>query len=181
MPDAAIQGVRRHDQGRVRGHRAGCRINGVLVATCHCAAGESPAGEKVPPPTAFLTQAGQKKPAFCGMYPVRDNLASVTHRRSWSPNREVRHSAAKTAGLISLIFSIECTPAPHPDVRFHPLSRSPRVLRTATMGQSSAFVDRRGSGRSAPDSRHSVLAEVSARAASRRWWRPPRGISASPT
>jgi hypothetical protein len=25
MPDTAIQGVRRHGQGRVRGHRAGCR------------------------------------------------------------------------------------------------------------------------------------------------------------
>ena len=75
MPDAATQGVRRHDQGRVRGHGAGCRINGVLVVTCHCAAGESPAGEKVPPLTVFLTQAGQEKPAFCGMYPLSGTIS----------------------------------------------------------------------------------------------------------
>jgi len=50
-------------------------VNGVLVATCHCAVGESPAGESVPPPTAFLTQAGQGNLNFCSMYPVAGTIS----------------------------------------------------------------------------------------------------------
>jgi len=40
-------------------------INGVPVATCHCAMGESTSGMPVPPHTAFVSQAGQGDPAFC--------------------------------------------------------------------------------------------------------------------
>jgi hypothetical protein len=50
-------------------------INGVPVATCHCAMGESPAGKKVPPHTAFLTQAGQQNPAFCFEHPVAGTIS----------------------------------------------------------------------------------------------------------
>src|SRR6516164_5987347 len=35
-------------------------INGVPVATCHCALGESLEATRVHPRTAFITQAGQK-------------------------------------------------------------------------------------------------------------------------
>src|SRR5215831_20309221 len=45
-------------------------INGVPVATCHCAIGESLDGSKVPANTAFVSQAGQGNPAFCAKYPV---------------------------------------------------------------------------------------------------------------
>ena len=50
-------------------------INGVPVATYHCAIGESPAGEKVSPPTAFLSQAGQANESFCGMNPVAGTIS----------------------------------------------------------------------------------------------------------
>ena len=40
-------------------------INGVPVATCHCAMGESTSGTPVMPHTAFVSQAGQGDPAFC--------------------------------------------------------------------------------------------------------------------
>ena len=49
-------------------------INGVMVATCHCPMGESPEGKKVPPPTTFVTQAGQGNTAFCSAHPVAGTL-----------------------------------------------------------------------------------------------------------
>ena len=49
-------------------------INGATVATCHCAKGESPFAEHVPPPTAFVTEAGQGDPAFCFKHPVAGTL-----------------------------------------------------------------------------------------------------------
>ena len=49
-------------------------INGVPVVTCHCAMGESPEGKKVPPPTAFVTQAGQKNQAACFEHPVAGTI-----------------------------------------------------------------------------------------------------------
>ena len=45
-------------------------INGVPVATCHCALGESLEAKPVRPRTAFLTQAGQKNMDFCFKHPV---------------------------------------------------------------------------------------------------------------
>ncbi len=45
-------------------------INGVPVATCHCAIGESLDGTVVSPNTAFVSQAGQGDPAFCAEYPI---------------------------------------------------------------------------------------------------------------
>jgi hypothetical protein len=45
-------------------------INGVPVVTCHCPIGESLAGTPVAPGTAFVTQAGQGKPAVCAELPV---------------------------------------------------------------------------------------------------------------
>lgn len=50
-------------------------INGVPVATCHCAMGESPAAQPVPPDTAFLTQAGQKHPSVCFKHPVAGTIS----------------------------------------------------------------------------------------------------------
>ena len=47
-------------------------INGVPVATCHCALGESFEGTAVAPDTAFWTDAGQRDQAFC-----YDNPAAV--------------------------------------------------------------------------------------------------------
>jgi hypothetical protein len=49
--------------------RAG-EINGVPVATCHCALGESPAGQAVEPNTAFGTQADQGNTQICFDHPV---------------------------------------------------------------------------------------------------------------
>ena len=49
-------------------------INGALVATCHCAMGESPFGQHVPPPTAFVTEAGQGDQSFCFKHPVAGTL-----------------------------------------------------------------------------------------------------------
>jgi len=45
-------------------------INGVPVATCHCPIGESLAGMKVSPGTAFVTQAGQGIQQVCAELPV---------------------------------------------------------------------------------------------------------------
>ena len=45
-------------------------INGVPVATCHCPIGESLAGMKVSPGTAFVTQAGQGNQQVCAELPV---------------------------------------------------------------------------------------------------------------
>ena len=45
-------------------------INGVPVATCHCALGESEEGTSVPPNTTFFTQAGQGDRAVCADHPV---------------------------------------------------------------------------------------------------------------
>jgi hypothetical protein len=45
-------------------------INGVRVATCHCALGESSNGTPVSIDTPFLTQAGQGNQAFCYQNPV---------------------------------------------------------------------------------------------------------------
>ncbi len=45
-------------------------INGVPVATCHCALGESFEGTAVPPHTAFWTNAGQGNPDFCAQNPA---------------------------------------------------------------------------------------------------------------
>ena len=49
-------------------------INGVPVVTCHCAMGESPEGKNVPPPTAFVTQAGQKNLAVCSEHPTAGTI-----------------------------------------------------------------------------------------------------------
>jgi len=46
------------------------KINGVEVATCHCAAGAGLDGKPIPTQTAFLTKAGQGDPAFCAQHPV---------------------------------------------------------------------------------------------------------------
>jgi hypothetical protein len=56
-------------------------INGVPVATCHCAMGESPSAQPVQPDTAFLTQAGQKHPSICFQHPVAGTISfeSLTH------------------------------------------------------------------------------------------------------
>jgi len=53
------------------------RINGVPVATCHCALGESTEGAAVKPNTAFLTQAGQGDSAICAEHPVSGALPAV--------------------------------------------------------------------------------------------------------
>jgi hypothetical protein len=45
-------------------------INGVPVATCRCPIGESLAGTKVNPGTAFVTQAGQGDQKVCAELPV---------------------------------------------------------------------------------------------------------------
>jgi hypothetical protein len=45
-------------------------INGVPVATCHCALGESFNGTAVAPHTAFWTNAGQRDQDICGDYPA---------------------------------------------------------------------------------------------------------------
>jgi hypothetical protein len=45
-------------------------INNVPVVTCHCPIGESLAGTPIRAGSPFFTQAGQKDPAFCAMYPV---------------------------------------------------------------------------------------------------------------
>ena len=45
-------------------------INGVPVATCHCAVGESFAGTAVPAHTTFWTAAGQRDKGFCATYPA---------------------------------------------------------------------------------------------------------------
>lgn len=45
-------------------------INGVPVATCHCALGESFEGTAVAPDTAFWTDAGQRDQAFCAKNPA---------------------------------------------------------------------------------------------------------------
>ena len=45
-------------------------INGVPVATCHCALGESPEGKAVLPNTAFATEAGQGNTQICFDHPV---------------------------------------------------------------------------------------------------------------
>jgi len=50
-------------------------INNVPVVTCHCPIGESLAGTPIRPGAPFFTQAGQKDPAFCAMYPVSLPLA----------------------------------------------------------------------------------------------------------
>lgn len=42
----------------------------VPVVTCHCAIGESFAGNPVPAHTAFAIQAGQKDRAYCAKYPI---------------------------------------------------------------------------------------------------------------
>jgi hypothetical protein len=49
---------------------AGQSSNGVPLATCHCALGESPEGKRVQPHTAFVSQAGQKNMEFCFRHPV---------------------------------------------------------------------------------------------------------------
>jgi hypothetical protein len=45
-------------------------VNGIPVATCHCALGESFDGTPVPPHTAFWTNAGQGDPEFCARHPA---------------------------------------------------------------------------------------------------------------
>jgi len=45
-------------------------INGVPVATCHCALGESFNGTAVPAQTTFWTYAGQGNQAYCAKYPA---------------------------------------------------------------------------------------------------------------
>jgi hypothetical protein len=50
-------------------------INGVPVATCHCALGESPAAKPVRPDTAFLTQAGQRNREICFKHPVAGTIS----------------------------------------------------------------------------------------------------------
>ncbi len=52
-------------------------INGVPVATCHCARGESPEGKEVDPHTAFVTQAGQRNTQICFAHPVAGALPSI--------------------------------------------------------------------------------------------------------
>jgi hypothetical protein len=49
-------------------------INGQLVATCHCAMGESPDGKHVPPASDFWTQAGLGNQSFCFEHPVSGTL-----------------------------------------------------------------------------------------------------------
>ena len=49
-------------------------VNGVQVATCHCALGESLDGTPVLPNTAFGTQAGQGDQAICAEHPVAGPL-----------------------------------------------------------------------------------------------------------
>jgi hypothetical protein len=44
--------------------------NGVPVATCHCALGESFEGTAVAPHTAFWTNAGQRDQSICDKYPA---------------------------------------------------------------------------------------------------------------
>jgi hypothetical protein len=45
-------------------------MNNVPVVTCHCPIGESLAGTQIRAGSPFFTQAGQKDPAFCAMFPV---------------------------------------------------------------------------------------------------------------
>lgn len=51
------------------------KINGVPVASCHCALGESEEGTAVPKNTSFLTQAGQGDIEFCAKHPVSGTLS----------------------------------------------------------------------------------------------------------
>jgi len=48
---------------------------GVLIATCHCALGESVVATRVPPHTAFITQAGQQNINFCFKHPVAGTIS----------------------------------------------------------------------------------------------------------
>ena len=56
--------------------RAG-EINGVPVATCHCAEGESLDGTSVPANNAFVTQAGQGNEQICADHPVSGPLPTA--------------------------------------------------------------------------------------------------------
>src|SRR5262249_42092305 len=49
-------------------------INGATVATCHCAKGENPFAQHVPPAKAFVTEAGQGDQSFCFKHPVAGSL-----------------------------------------------------------------------------------------------------------
>jgi hypothetical protein len=49
-------------------------INGATVTTCHCAKGENPFAQHVPPATAFVTEAGQGDQSFCFKHPVAGSL-----------------------------------------------------------------------------------------------------------
>src|SRR5262249_50871626 len=53
--------------------RAGT-INGVEVATCTCPIGETFDGTRIPPDTAFFTQASQCDRSVCSQYPVSDPI-----------------------------------------------------------------------------------------------------------
>jgi hypothetical protein len=87
-------------------------INGVPVATCHCALGESPAGQPVRPQTAFLSQAGQGNRDFCHKHPCSwDDLASVTHARRVNGKSAPYAEQLFFAGLASLSF-LPATAAP---------------------------------------------------------------------
>jgi len=46
MPDTAIQGVRRHDQGRVRGHRTGWTSGRICAHLTHDMSSNAPAGPR---------------------------------------------------------------------------------------------------------------------------------------
>ena len=49
-------------------------INGATVATCHCAMGENPFAQHVPPATTFVTEAGQGDQSFCYKHPVAGSV-----------------------------------------------------------------------------------------------------------
>jgi hypothetical protein len=53
------------------------KINGVPVATCHCAKGDSLEGKSVSANTAFATVAGQGNENFCSKHPVSGPLPSA--------------------------------------------------------------------------------------------------------
>jgi hypothetical protein len=68
-PASLRQGNQQVNCGSFACDKAG-EINGIPVATCHCALGESPNGTPVPADTSFLIQVGQGNQTLCYQHPV---------------------------------------------------------------------------------------------------------------
>jgi hypothetical protein len=73
------------------------KINGVPVATCHCALGESVNGTPVPADTTFLIQAGQGNQTFCYQHPVGGPELPWSSGVVADVEREIQREAATAA------------------------------------------------------------------------------------